>query len=178
MNPGYKKEEIEKLQAECEAEGRPYVIVLDEIEDQENDQYAHFQFVGEDNGKKVIYDVLLQTLALHYNSVIYETAEDQVKNEYPGFLPFELREANYVPNEEADERVEEIVDEIEEFDEIKVFEYVDIDRDFEFGIGVEASLNFEQIGDPEIRDFIKRFNSGNMQLDETLYTFKHEEDED
>jgi hypothetical protein len=85
-----------------------------------------------------------------------------------------------VANEALDYEVEmmilEIIDEIEENDDIKVSEYVEIDEDFDFGISLEAGLYVEALEEEVIEKFISDFNANSLKLDSSLYSFKSEED--
>lgn len=55
---------------------------------------------------------------------------------------------------------------------LKVAEFVEIDYDFEFGIGIDAALNVDEITVEVIEKFISDFNNGTLKLDKTLYSFK------
>ena len=61
------------------------------------------------------------------------------------------------------------------FDEIKVSEFIQLDEQFEFGIGIEAALYVPTLEDDVIENFIQNFNNGTFKADETMYSFKNEE---
>ena len=48
----------------------------------------------------------------------------------------------------------------------------------DFGIGLDAALNVEEITVEVIEKFINDFNNGTLKLDKTAYSFKHGFDED
>jgi hypothetical protein len=179
-NPGYSKEEIDLLKAECEEEGNIFVLIEeDEDEDMDDDgDFAHFQFVGMHEGQEVIYDTIMSTLSFHHSSLLYEEAENKVKKVYKDFLAYEDRPADYKVNVEAEELMEEFIQEMEDEETIKVSEFVDKELDFDFGIGLEVALNIEEITFDDIEQFIEDFNSGKLKLDKTLYSFKNGFDED
>lgn len=176
MNPGFDPQEIEQLKAECKTEGKIFVRVEDELDLSETGDYAQFQFVGQKDGKDVIYDVAMFALELHYQSSVLEEAERRLAKIRKDFVPLDEREANYKPVEEHEELLEEFMEEIEEEDELKVSEYLEIDESFDFGIGIEVALNEPEITDEVIHDFIIKFNAGNLNLDPNLYSYKHEEE--
>lgn len=178
MNDGYKKEEIEQLKAECEEEEQIFVLVEDEEDVSDENEFAHFQFVGKHNGQEVIYDALLSTLSLHHSSLLYEEAEKKVAKLYKDFVPFEDRVEGAKVNEEAEQMIEELIEEMEDEETVKVAEFCDIDLDFEYGIGLDVALNVEEITVETIENFINDFNNNNLKLDKTAYSFKHGFDED
>lgn len=167
MNIGFDKEEIAILRAECAKEGKIYVMVDDEEELGETGQVAHFQFVGFKHNQEVIYDVLMTTLEMEYELELYDTAleavSDQIKN-------------GKLSEEDAQTLIEETMNELEEEEEVKVAEHLDIDEDFEYGIGVEYVKNVPQITEKEILLFIKEFSENAVKLDKTLYSFAEEND--
>jgi hypothetical protein len=178
MNDGFKQEEIDQLKAECEDEGQNFVLVEDEEDFDDESEFAHFQFVGMHEGKEVIYDALLSTLSLHHSSLLYEEAEKKVIKIYKDFVPFEQRVEGVKVNEEAEQMIEELIEEMEDEETIKVSEFVEIELDFEYGIGLDIALNVEEITVEVIEDFIKDFNAGTVKLDKTMYSFKHGFEED
>lgn len=173
MNIGFEKEEIEKLRKECEDEGQSFVLVEDEEDFDDEGEFYHFQFIGQYQGKEVIYDCIMSTLSLHHSSLVFEEAENKVKKIFKDYLPFEDRSSNYKVNEDAEEMLQEFIDEIEEDESIKVSEFVDVDPDFEYGIGLEVALNVEEINLDTIEKFIENFKGGKLKLDNTLYSFKN-----
>ncbi len=173
MNPGFEKEEIEKLKAECLEEGQNFVLVDDEDEFEDEGEFYHFQFVGQYEGKEVIYDAVLSTLSLHHSSLVYEEAENKVMKIYKDYVPFEDRTDKTNITEDAEQMLMEFIEEIEADETIKVSEFVDIDPDFDFGVGIEAALNLDEIDLETIEKFIADFNAGKLKLDKTLYSFKN-----
>ncbi len=174
-NPGYSKEEIDLLKAECEEEGNNFVLIEDEDDEDMDDDgdYAHFQFVGMHEGKEVIYDAIMSTLSFHHSSLLYEEAEKKVKKLHKDFLAYEDRPSDYVVNPEAEELMEEFIEEMEDEETIKVAEFVTKEFDFEFGIGLDIALNIEEITFDDIEQFIEDFNAGKLELDKTMYSFKN-----
>jgi hypothetical protein len=171
MNAGYSKEEIDLLKEEMAELDQIFVLVDDEEADEEAD-YVQFQFVGTYEGKEVIYDAVLSTLSMHHSSRLYEEAEKKITKIYKDFVPYELRDENTKVNEEAELMMEELIQEMEDEETVKVSEFVEVDHSFEFGIGIDAALNVDEITVEVIEDFINGFNNGTLQLDKTAYTFK------
>ncbi|KAA6436942.1 hypothetical protein FEM33_19665 [Dyadobacter flavalbus] len=184
MNPGFDPEEIAQLKNECKAERLNFIYVDDELEEEEdeNSEHAHVQFVGFYKEKEVIYDALIYTLRLHHSTLVYDAALERVQKEIPGYVSRDERTGNENISEEDDEEAEllltEFIEEIEENEEITVREHVEVDDEFEYGIGLEVGLNKTEINEKVINDFILRFNTGRLQLDPTLYSFSGSEDED
>lgn len=179
-NPGFEATEIEKLKNLCKSSGKSYITIEDEDLPVGNDnEMVHIQFVGHFKGQEVIFDAMLYTLQIHYASVIYEEAEREVCNQYPLYVPLDLRDETYQANEQLDEEVEmlilEVIDELEETDEVKVSEFLTIDEDFEFGIGVEAAIYVPALDETIISNFIQKFNQGTFVPDLTMYSFKSED---
>lgn len=183
MNPGFDQEEIEKLKAECRQEGRNFVYVEDEFdEDDAIDEHAHIQFPGVFEGREVIYDALVYTLRLHHSALVYDVALERLRKQIPGYLPPDEREEDYRIDAETEEEAEllltEFIEEIEENEEIKVQEHVEVEPDFDFGVGLEVGLNTDVIDDEVITGFIGKFNANQLELDPAVYSFRSEEEED
>jgi hypothetical protein len=182
-NPGLEPAEIEKIKQKCRQANQSYI--LNEAEPQ-GEEFAHFLFVGNHEGKEVIFDAVMYTLRLHHSSVLYEIAEDKACEQFPHYKKWDFEEnenGEMVLPEDLDEEVEmfkaDVMAELEESESVKVKEYVQIDTDFDYGYALEVCLNVEEITEADINKFVKDFNANALQLDETLYTFHHEdEDED
>ena len=175
-NEGFDPQEIAELKAECQEEGQNYIIVEDEDGMNDSGEFAHFQFVGKHNGEEVIFDAMMSTLRLNHSSLVFEEAETRMKKEYPGYVEVDRRKPNYQMTEEMELMLEEIIEELEEEELIKVSEFIEIDEDFEYGIGLDVTLNVEEITDEVITDFVNNFNAGTIKLDTTLYSFTSEEE--
>ncbi|MFD2520459.1 hypothetical protein [Emticicia soli] len=175
-NEGFDPQEIAQLKAECKQEGQNYVIVEDEDGMNDSGEFAHFQFVGKHNGEEVIYDAVMGTLRLNHSSLVFEEAESRMKKSYPDYVEVDKRKPNYKINEDMEMVMEEIIEELEEEETIQVAEFVEIDEDFEYGIGLDIALNVEEIDDEVITKFVNEFNAGTLKLDPTLYSFTSEEE--
>lgn len=183
MNEGYNPEEIKLLKEECADEKTIFIHCDDEEESMsDNGELAHVQFVGDYKGQEVIYDAIIYTLRLHHSSLVYEKAVEQAQKVYPDYLPLDERPANYkispAVEEEAEELITELIESIEEEEEVKVKEHLEIEPDFEYGVGLDACLNVEAITDKVITKFIQEFNTGKLKLDTTLYTFSSSEEDE
>lgn len=184
MNEGYNPEEIKLLKEECQEAGTNFIHCDDEdVSTTENGELAHVQFVGSYKGQEVIYDAIIYTLRLHHSSLVYEKAVEQAQKVYPDYLPLDERAPGYkispAVEEEAEELITELIESIEEEEEVKVKEHLEIEPEFEYGVGLDACLNIEAVTDEVITKFIEDFNNGSLKLDTTLYSFtSDEEDED
>jgi len=182
-NKGYEPSEIELLKTECASEGKPFVHVEDEEVDMlESGECVHVQFVGHENGQEVICDAIIYTLRLHHSSLVYEMAVEKAKKSFPQYVAPEERKPTYKIDPDLDEEIElyvtELIEELEETEAVKVQEHLEIETDFEYGLGLDVCLNVDEITDDVITQFINQYNSGTVQLDTTLYSFKSEDDED
>ena len=64
-NPGFDPKTIAQLKAELKESGIPFKIIPDE---DNSEEYVNFYFIGNYEGKEVIYDTALYTLRLHHAS--------------------------------------------------------------------------------------------------------------
>src|SRR5690606_31916799 len=181
-NEGFSPESIEALKQELLASGKPYKIIPS---DDNSEEFVNFYFIGIFQGKEVIYDAALYTLRLHHSSEVYELAEHKAAQKFPNFKGISYEEdenGNLKPLTSEEEEIgwfiTEIIMEIEEEESVKVQEFVDVDTHHDFGIGVDAALNVDHIDDIVISNFIKEFNEDTLELDDTMYTFQSEEEED
>ncbi|RZS97561.1 hypothetical protein [Cecembia calidifontis] len=182
QNEGFNPEHIEALKKELAASKKTYKI--NESEDN-SDEFVNFYFVGMYEGKEVIYDAALYTLRLHHSSELYELAEHEAAKKFPNFKGIKYEEdenGNLKPLSSEEEEIgwfiTEIIMEMEEEEAVKVQEFVDIDTNHDYGIGLDAALNLEYIDDKVIAKFVKDFNDDTLVLDDTLYSFQSEEEED
>jgi hypothetical protein len=141
-------------------------------------EFAHFQFVGKHEGIEVIFDAVMGTLRLNHSSLVFEEAETRMKKAYPNYVEIDKRKPNHKLDEDLELMLEEIIEELEEEEVIKVSEFVEVETDFEYGIGLDVSLNVEEITHEVITKFISDFNAGTLELDPTLYSFTSEEEEE
>jgi hypothetical protein len=182
-NPGYDPAEIQHLRDECRNSQRSFVYTPNEdLDEPTGDEFAHFQFVGHHSGREVIFDAVMYTLRLHHSSLVYEEAERRAARSFPLYMPVDMRDETYKANEDLDEEVElfvtELIEEIEEAEEIKVQEHIELDTSAEYGIDLDVCLNVEAVTDDVIEKFIREFNDNTLKLDPTLYSFKSVDEED
>ncbi|QHT68751.1 hypothetical protein GXP67_19920 [Rhodocytophaga rosea] len=181
-NPGYDPSEIKKIKEACRQQNQSYIL---NEEEPQGDEFAHFLFTGTYEGQEVIFDSVLYTLRLHHSSVLYEMAEDKTAEQFPNYTRWDFEEdANgelVLPeglDEEAENFKAEVMAELEDSDAVKVKEYVNIDTDFDYGVALEACLHVEEVTGEIIEKFVNDFKSNRLVLDTTLYSFKHEEEEE
>jgi hypothetical protein len=180
-NQGLEPEVIRNFREELKASGKSFRYIE---EDEVSTDMAEFMFIGMHKGKEVIFDCLLGTLRLAYESNLHELAEAKTKEKYPEYKGFEFdvdEDGNAISDGEESEEVEEYkayaMFEIEEAGLANVAESVTPDESFEFGIGMEAYLNVAEITEETIEQFILDFNNGNLKLDPVQYSFESEDDE-
>jgi len=181
-NLGFDAVEIARRKEEMVIEGKPF-LYTDEVQ---LPDFKHFYFVGIHEGKEVIFDAVLYTLRMFYESKLYEIAEEEAVKEFPDYKPYDLRvgdngelEAEGEVDEEVEEYKASIIMELQEDDDIKVQELVQHDDSFDYGIGLEVVLNVEEVTDEVVSKFIADYKAGTLRLDEGLYSFEiDDEDED
>ncbi|MEX2513025.1 MAG: hypothetical protein WD398_08975 [Cyclobacteriaceae bacterium] len=182
QNEGFLTETITALRKELKASGNNYKLVPSE---DNSDEFVNFYFIGKYEGREVIYDAVLYTLRLHYNSELYELAEHEVAKKFPEYKGINYEEdenGNLKPLKSEEEEIgwyiTELIMDLEEEGTVKVQEFVDIDTHHDYGIGLDAALNCEQIDGKVITAFINDFNNDTLELDDTFYTFESEDEEE
>lgn len=181
INPGFDPETIAQLKAELQETGMSFKIIPDE---ENSEEYVNFYFVGTYEGKEVIYDTALYTLRLHHASEVYELAEHEAAKKFPNFKAINYEEdenGNLKPltpeEEEIGWFITELIMEMEEEETVKVQEFLDIDTHHDYGIGLDVSLNVDEIDEQVIAKFISEFNEDTLILDDTLYSFMTEDED-
>lgn len=181
-NQGINPAEIRRLATEFHRSGKSFSYV---DEDEVSAEMAEFFFIGKHKGREVVFDCLLGTLRLAYESNLLELAEARTKEKFPDYKGFEFdvdETGNAIGESEESEEIESYkafaMYEIEEAGEANVAESVSYDESFEYGVGLEAYLNVPEITEEVIEDFIAGFNSGSLKLDPVRYSFESEDDED
>lgn len=174
-NPGFEASEIDKLKAQM-ADGSNYVVI--ESEDNSND-FMNFYFIGEYEGKAVVYDTAIYTLRLQHSSEIHELAEHKVAQKFPEYKSISYEEdenGDIEPLNDLDEEIglylTEVMDELEEDEAVKVNEHIDVDANIDFGIGLDVGLHVDEINPKVIEKFIQDYNSNTIKLDPTHYSFQ------
>lgn len=172
---------INEIQSKIKVGGDQFLWVK---EDDHSDEYAHFQFIGNYEGEETIFDAVMYTLRLQHESELFEIAEHRAAKHFPNYKKITYEEDENGNLEKLDDQEEEIglfmaevIMELEEEGAVKVKEHVDYDTNHKLGVGLDIGLHVEKITPRIINAFIKDFNSGNLKLDETLYTFETDEQE-
>jgi len=180
-NKGFDPGEIATLQERVDAGGLSYIF---DDKEEHTPEYAHFYFIGIWEGLPVIYDTVMYTLRLHHNSEVYEIAEQKAAIKFPEFKSIsydEDKNGDMKSLDDLDEKIglymAEVIMDLEADESIKVQEHVELDKNIDFGIGLDVGLNREEIGDEVINDFIVKFNEDTLELDKTLYSFELEDEE-
>ncbi len=176
INEGFDTAIIKEYKAKMNAQG----FMLAESEDN-GDEYVNFMFIGKYKNKEAIYDAVIYTLRLNHHSELYELAEERTTQKYPEFnaMRYSMDENGDLSNltekeEEIGLFMTELILELEDEEEVKVKEHIEIDTSLDFGVGLDIGLNVEEVTANVIEKFITQFNSDTLKLDETLYTFQNE----
>jgi hypothetical protein len=180
-NKGFDPVVIADYKSRMKAGGKGF---LWEESEENNDECAHFYFVGKYEGREVIYDAVLYTLRLQHQSELFEIAEHKAAKHFPQYKKITYKEdenGNLQPLDELEEEIglfiAEVIMDLEEADEVKVREHVDLDTKLDFGIGLDAGLHVENISIRVIEKFIKDFNEDSLTIDPALYSFQTEDEE-
>ena len=180
-NPGFDPQTIAQLKKELQESGMSFKIIPDE---ENSEEYVNFYFLGTYEGKEVIFDTALYTLRLHHASEVYELAEHEAAKKFPNFKAINYEEdenGNMKPltpeEEEIGWFITELIMEMEEEETVKVQEFLDIDTHHDYGIGLDVSLNVDEIEEQVIAKFIQEFNDDTLTLDDTLYSFMTEDED-
>ena len=175
-NRGFVPDVIDEYKKMIADSGKPFVL---DDEDESNEEYVHFYFIGKHEGKDVIYDAVLYTLRMHYESELFEIAEHKAAAHFPQYKKIKYEEdenGNLRSLDSLEEEIglfmAEVIMELEEDETVKVREHVEIDLHADFGISLDVGLHVETITDETVEKFIGQFNQGTLKLDETLYTFE------
>ncbi|MDO6439177.1 hypothetical protein Q4534_17275 [Cyclobacterium sp. 1_MG-2023] len=181
-NDGFLPQNIEELKQELKASNKSFKIIPSE---DNTDEYVNFYFIGQFEGREVIYDAVLYTLKLHYQSELYELAEHEAAKKFPNYEGIKYNEdenGNLIPLKTEEEEIgwfiTEMIMDMEEEGAVKVQEFLDLDTHHDYGIGLDAALNLESLDEKAIEDFVEAFNEDSLVLDDTFYTFESEEEED
>jgi len=175
-NRGFDPLVIRDYKARMKSARRNFLII---DSDENNSEFQHFYFIGQFEGREVIYDAAVYTLRLQYQSELFEIAEHEAAKHFPQYKKIAYQEdenGNLQPLDELEEEIglfmAEIMMDLEEEGQVKVKEHLDLDPSIDFGIGLDAGLNVEMITPKLIDKWINDFNEDNLTLDETLISFQ------
>ncbi len=175
INEGYDPKEIQVLQEEIAETGNLFVF---KEEYEPNEEYGEFLFIGTHEGKPVVFDCIMYLLSVSYENKLLEEAEALASKQNPAWAAIiDAGNETEYPEDLEDFIAYTLVD-LEEDEAVMVKEAVELDFNFEFGIGMEVSLNLDAIIPAEINEFISQYNDGTFEPDPTLYSFEEEEEED
>ena len=178
-NKGFDPQTIDEYKSKIKGLGLNY---LEAEDDETNDEYAHFYFIGMYEGKEVIYDTVMYTLRLQHESELFEIAEHRAAQHFPEYKKIAYEEdenGNLAALDPLEEEIglyiAEVIMELEEEEAVKVKEHVDLDVNTDFGVALDVGILKEKITSAEIEKFIKNFNEDSLELDENLYSFQTED---
>lgn len=179
MNKGFQPEIIAEFQSKLDAAGVRFLPV---DENDNSEEFFHFRFLGNYQGKRVIYDAVLTTLRLEHESELYELAESITAERFPKWNREESSAETTSPEEtalleEVGLHMAEVILGLQEEGAIKVKEYLDIDADGDFGVSLDVGLQVERITPSVIEKFIDQFTTDKLVLDDTLYSFQLDEED-
>lgn len=178
-NKGFDAQTIQEYKNKLKALGTAYLV---DEEDEHNDEYTHFYFIGVYEGKEVIYDTVMYTLRLQHESELFEIAEHRAAQHFPEYKKIAYEEdenGNLAALDPLEEEIglyiAEVIMELEEEEAVKVREHVDLDINTDFGVALDVGIHTEKITPKDFEKFIKDFNEDALKLDENLYSFQTED---
>lgn len=181
-NRGLASETVKEYKQKMADKKQSYLLIPSE---DNSEDYANFYFIGTYEGKEVIYDAAIYTLRLFYQSELLDLAEHKAAQRFPDFKKIKYEEDENGDMRVLDDRQEElglmiteIMYELEEEEAVKVQEHVEVDENIDFGIGLEACLHVDEVTPKVIEKFVKDYTSGQLELDQTLYTFEDADEEE
>lgn len=183
INKGYNPQVIQEYKQRMDSQAQSFLV--DESDDDNNEEYLHFYFVGKDDtGTEVIYDAVIYTLRMQHESEMFEIAEHKAAQHFPDYKKIAYEEDENGDLSTLDSRAEEIglfmaevIMDLEDEEAVKVKEHVDLDNHVDFGIALDIGIHVEAITPEVIEKFVNDFNTDSLQLDETLYSFQTAEEE-
>lgn len=175
-NKGFDPKIIQDYKSKMQALGTTYI---ENEEDERNNEYSHFYFIGLYEGKEVIYDTVMYTLRLQHESELFEIAEHRAAQHFPEYRKITYDEdenGNLVALDPLEEDIglyiAEVIMELEEEEAVKVREHVDLAVNTDFGVALDVGLQRERITPVEIEKFIRDFNEDTLELDGNMYSFQ------
>lgn len=179
-NKGFDAAVIDDYRARIKAAGVNYLL---NEEDETTDEYARFYFLGQYEGRDVVYDAVIYTLRLQHESEMFEIAEHRAAQHFPEYkkITYEEDENGNLENldpleEEIGLYLAEVIMELEEEEAVKVKEHVDSDEGTDFGVALDAGLHVERVTPQVIEKFIRDYNEDSISLDDTLYSFQTQDE--
>ena len=169
MNKGLENKEVERIKALCKKEGKNFIY---NTEEERDENFAHFFFVGEHEGKEVVFNGFMFSLEMEYISSLYDAAQEVLLERMPNLTEDDLDTDSI----EIVGQLEDIVAEIEDAGEIQVQEFVELDESVDYGIGINVCLNLLEVTDQDIEDFVDQINKDELELDPTAYSFDFDEE--
>ncbi|PWJ44151.1 hypothetical protein [Sediminitomix flava] len=139
--------------------------------DADNDEsQVNFLFVGEYEGKEVLFDSFMYILEMEFFSEIYEEAVTLTVEQFPKYdgMDFNALEGEHI------DAMEQIAAELAKDDEYKVQELLEVEPNIEDSsiVNLDICLNRPEITEKDVQEFINSFKSPEgVKLDETLYAF-------
>lgn len=178
-NKGFDPETIQEYRSKMKALGTNW---LEADDDEKNEEYIHFFFIGFYEGREVIYDTIMYTLRLQHESELFEIAEHRAAKHFPEYRKIAYEEdenGNLAPLDPLEEEIglyiAEVIMELEEEEAVKVKEHVDLDVTTDFGVALDVGLQREKLTNAEVEKFIRDFNEDILTLDENSYSFQTED---
>jgi hypothetical protein len=175
-NEGFSPSVIAEYGQKMKAAGQFFLPVEEE---DNSDEYQHFYFIGKHQGIEVIFDAVICTLRLEHEGELVDVAEARVISTFPDYEKLRSEIDNGGGDAAFEEEVglfmADVIAELQDEGAIKVQEHIDINEDADFGIGLDIGLQVERVSPEVIEKFVRQFNEGTLQLDETFYSFQIEE---
>lgn len=169
------KLEVDDIKAACKKAGRNFIFTPGEDRD---DEQAYFLFVSTYDGEECVFDSMMTTLQSEYVINILEEAMNMTIERYPQYKDADF---NALEGEHID-IMEEIAQDLTEDDDFRLQEYYEVDETEEGSVKqLTVCLKRETITDKDIANFVSEFirtKGQDIELDETLYAFSLDDEEE
>lgn len=149
--------------------------VYNPYEEQEhNEDFASFIFLGKYKNKEVVFIVIFITLGLHFSITLEDTVEEEIRKLYPEYDGKDSK----LPDDEMEAFLEhkaQIKGKLMAENSIYLQEFMDFEDNFEEGdqiVLLNVALNIYEVNEKEIDKFVKSFQDNTFKLDENLYSFR------
>lgn len=168
MNPNISLKEVKEF---LKKNGTSFKVLDDSARE---DGALQFAFVGEFEGKEVVFDVFMMTLEFDFFTGVLEEAINQTIELHPEFkeADFDAIEGKHI------DIMDDIAAELAKDEDFQVCEYLDIEEGDDNVVELDVSLNITEVSDEAIKKFINDFTTGELELDETYFSFELDDEEE
>ncbi len=164
--------EVAKIKELCAKRKQNFVY---NEEENSNEDEAFFFFPGQHEGREVVFNAYLYPLESEYMLNLMESAIERVIQKFPHLKAEDFDMDQQGPHMDM---LEEVLDELSNDEDFGVQEFVEIGEETDQGVEINICLNVSEVTKDVISKFVDDFNSGKLELDDTVYSFPIDENYD